>query len=66
VRKRDIEQLARNHETQSRSLSTSLTVSYLIAALAAVAAALVRYEFNPLWGSNLPFITFYPAVALAA
>ena len=40
--------------------------TYFVAVLAALAAALARYELTPIWGSNLPFITFYPAVALAA
>jgi PAS domain S-box-containing protein len=42
------------------------TTSYLVAALAALGAAFVRHELDPLWGSKLPFIAFYPAVALAA
>ena len=37
-----------------------------MAALAALCAAFVRYELNPLWGTKLAFILFYPAVALAA
>jgi signal transduction histidine kinase len=36
-------------------------------ALIAVAAALVvRLQFDPLWGTKLPFFTFYPAVMLVA
>jgi PAS domain S-box-containing protein len=44
----------------------SRTVSYLVAALAALASAFLRYELNPVWGSKFPFITFYPVVAFAA
>ncbi len=43
-----------------------MLIPYLVATLAPVAAAFARYELNPIWGSKLPFITFYPAVALAA
>src|SRR5437867_7534698 len=43
------------------------TVSYLVAVSAALVAAFARYALDPIWGSsNLPYITFYPAVALAA
>jgi PAS domain S-box-containing protein len=41
--------------------------SYLVAALAALAATYARYVLSAIWGgTKLPFITFYPAVALAA
>ncbi|TMA82882.1 MAG: PAS domain S-box protein, partial [Deltaproteobacteria bacterium] len=44
----------------------SRALSYVVAVLAALAALVARYELNPIWGSTFPFITFYPAVALAA
>ena len=40
--------------------------SYVVAVLAVLAAAFVRHELTPIWGSKLPFITFFPAVVLAA
>ena len=39
---------------------------YGISFLAVVVAALVRVALEPLWGTRLPFFTFYPAVMLAA
>ncbi|TMB20991.1 MAG: DUF4118 domain-containing protein [Deltaproteobacteria bacterium] len=42
------------------------TVSYLVAVSAALVAAFARYALDPIWGSKLPYMMFYPAVALAA
>ena len=41
-------------------------LSYLVAVLAALAAGFARYALSPIWGAKVPFITFYPAVVLAA
>jgi PAS domain S-box-containing protein len=40
--------------------------SYIPAMFITLGAAAVRYELNPMWGSRERFITFYPAVVLAA
>ena len=40
--------------------------AYIAAILISLGAAAIRCELNPIWGSQFPFITLYPAVALAA
>ena len=49
-----------------RDMHLSPAVSFAIAVAAPGLAALIRHFFDPLWGQQLPFITFYPAVMLAA
>ena len=39
---------------------------YVLAVAAVVASAAVRGALTPLWGDDFPFVTFYPAVMLAA
>jgi PAS domain S-box-containing protein len=41
-------------------------ISYVAATFITLGAAAVRYGLDPIWGDQLRFITFYPAVALAA
>jgi PAS domain S-box-containing protein len=50
----------------SRSLSPPPWVSYFVAVAAVALATLIRWMLVPLWGSRLPFITFFPAVMVAA
>jgi PAS domain S-box-containing protein len=49
-----------------RTSSPSPVASYLVAVGAVAAATLVRWLLVPLWGSRLPFLTFFPAVMVAA
>ena len=39
---------------------------YVMAVAGVAAAAAVRGALTPLWGDDFPFVTFYPAVMLAA
>jgi PAS domain S-box-containing protein len=48
----------------TRRLPRPLT--YLVAVLAVLGATLVRYGLIHFWGLEYPFVSFYPAVALAA
>jgi two-component system, sensor histidine kinase and response regulator len=41
-------------------------LAYVVAVLVVLGAGAARYELNPIWGSKLPYITFFPAVAAAA
>jgi len=41
-------------------------LAYVVALLVVLGAGAARYELNPIWGSKLPYITFFPAVAAAA
>ena len=41
-------------------------VRYAVAVTAAVAAAAVRGLMSSLWGDDLPFLTFFPAIVLSA
>lgn len=50
-------------EPDSRSKRLS---PYLLALVAALAMAAVRLLLNPILGNELPFITLFPAVFLAA
>jgi PAS domain S-box-containing protein len=60
-----------HNESRRRSVSPSdmrlsPALSYAIAVAAPALAALIRGFFDPLWGQELPFITFFPAVMLTA
>ena len=46
--------------------SRSPALPYAVAALASAAALLVRWPLWPLLGNSVPYITFFPAVMLAA
>jgi PAS domain S-box-containing protein len=39
---------------------------YAVAVLAAGLAVLLRFVFEPVWGPNVPFIAFFPAVMVSA
>ena len=41
-------------------------VRYAVAVMAALAAAALRGALSPLWGHDLPFLTFVPAIVLSA
>jgi signal transduction histidine kinase len=44
----------------------SRPVAYLVAAVAVLGATFVRYGLARFWGVEYPFVSFYPAVAVAA
>ena len=47
-------------------LTLSPAVRYFVAVAAAVVAILLRLALDPVWGSKLPYITFFPAIMLSA
>ncbi len=49
-----------------RALDWPAPVRYAVAVTAAVAAAAVRGLMSSLWGDDLPFLTFFPAIVLSA
>jgi PAS domain S-box-containing protein len=52
--------------SNSRSAGQSPLASYVIAVAVVAAAALGRWLLNPLLGDTIPYITFFPAVVVAA
>jgi signal transduction histidine kinase/CheY-like chemotaxis protein len=49
-----------------RVITLSPVARYGFAVAAAVGAIVLRLAFDPIWGSGLPFMTFYPAIILSA
>jgi signal transduction histidine kinase len=50
----------------SARISSNAAARYIVAFCAVVSALGVRWALNPLFGDSLPYVTLYPAVALAA
>ena len=49
-----------------RTHALSWPVAYLVAGVAVLGGTFVRYGLNRFWGVEYPFVSFYPAVAVAA
>lgn len=50
----------------SARISSNAAARYIVALCAVVSALGVRWALNPVFGDSLPYVTLYPAVALAA
>ena len=50
----------------ARATTLGVWTRVAIALAATAAAAAIRATLDPIWGAGLPYITFYPAIALSA
>src|SRR5438445_10429052 len=50
----------------SARISSSAAARYIVASCAVILALAVRWALNPVLGDYVPYVTLYPAVALAA